>query len=159
MSDLISRQAAIDAITDERIVNNMDSVYDSELHRCKRATHRILASLPSAQPERKKVISRQAAIDAADSIIARDTSGENAVVEAMKAWKHCIEGLPSAQPERKRGKWVGTEYDGYADGNPVYYEWACSECGCLFEDEEPTYNFCPNCEADMRGDEDAGKNI
>lgn len=55
MNDLISRQAAIDAITDESIVRNMDSVYDSELHRCKRATHRILASLQSAQPERKKV--------------------------------------------------------------------------------------------------------
>lgn len=48
MSDLISRQTAIEAITDERIVANMDSVYDSELHRCKRATHRILASLSSA---------------------------------------------------------------------------------------------------------------
>lgn len=47
--DTISRQAAIEAITDERIATNMDSVYDSELHRCKRATHRILASLPSAK--------------------------------------------------------------------------------------------------------------
>ena len=54
MSDLISRQAAIDAITDESIVANMDSVYDSELRRYKRAMQRILASLPSAQPERKK---------------------------------------------------------------------------------------------------------
>lgn len=53
MDDLISRQAAIEAITDECIVTNMDSVYDSELHRFKRATHRILANLPSAQPERK----------------------------------------------------------------------------------------------------------
>ena len=52
MDDLISRQAAIGATTDENIVRNMDSVYDSELHRCKRAMHRILASLPSA--ERKK---------------------------------------------------------------------------------------------------------
>ena len=50
----------------------------------------------------------------------------------------------------KKGKWIGTEYDGYADGNPVYDEWACSECGCTFEDEEPTYKFCPNCGADMR---------
>lgn len=50
MSDLISRQAAIDAITDECIVNNMDSVRDTELHRCKRATHRILANLPSVDP-------------------------------------------------------------------------------------------------------------
>lgn len=50
-----------------------------------------------------------------------------------------------------RGHYVG-EYDGYADGNPVYDMWYCSECGCCFEDwdEKPTYNFCPNCGADMR---------
>lgn len=54
MSDLISRQSAIDAITDESIVANMDSVFDTELHKCKRAMQRILASLPSAQPEREK---------------------------------------------------------------------------------------------------------
>ena len=63
----------------------------------------------------------------------------------------CIEELPSAQPVR-HGRFIGTEYDGYADGNPVYYEWKCSECGCVFEDEEPTYNYCPNCGADMRGE-------
>lgn len=51
MDNLISRQAAIDAITDERIVANMDSVYDTELHRCKRAMQRILASLPPAHPD------------------------------------------------------------------------------------------------------------
>ena len=49
MSD-ISRQAAIDAITDENILRNMDSVQDSDLHRIKRAVHRIIASLPSTQP-------------------------------------------------------------------------------------------------------------
>ncbi len=50
-----------------------------------------------------------------------------------------------------RGHYVG-EYDGYADGSPVYDMWYCSECGCCFEDwdEKPTYNFCPNCGADMR---------
>ncbi len=54
--------------------------------------------------------------------------------------------------ERKRGEWIGTEFDGYADGNPVYYEWKCSCCGAIIEDEEPTWNFCPNCGADMRGE-------
>ena len=52
MDDLISMKAAIDAMTDKNIICNMDSVQDSELHRIKRAVHRILASLPSAQPER-----------------------------------------------------------------------------------------------------------
>lgn len=54
--------------------------------------------------------------------------------------------------ERKKGKWIGTEFDGYADGSPVYYEWKCSACGCVVEDEEPAWNFCPNCGADMRGE-------
>ena len=51
--------------------------------------------------------------------------------------------------ERKTGHFIGTEFDGYADGSPVYYEWECSECGCVFEDDEPTYNYCPNCGAKM----------
>lgn len=53
-----------------------------------------------------------------------------------------------AEPVR-HGNFVGTEYDGYADGNPVYYEWKCSECGCIFEEDEPTYRYCPNCGARM----------
>ena len=51
---LISLKAAIDALTDQRLVDNMDSVNDTMLHKTKRAAQRILASLPSAQPERKR---------------------------------------------------------------------------------------------------------
>ena len=65
-----------------------------------------------------------------------------------------LEELPSAEPERKKGNFIGTEYDEYADDETVYYEWKCSECGCVFEDDEPTYNFCPNCGSDMRGEEE-----
>lgn len=71
--------------------------------------------------------------------------------EAYYKILYTLRTLPSAEPERKKGNFVGTEYDGYADGNPVYYEWKCSECGCVFEDDEPTYNFCPNCGAEMGG--------
>ena len=70
--------------------------------------------------------------------------------------QRCIEivsNAPTVDAERVRhGKFIGTEYDGYADGNPVYYEWKCSECGCVFEEEEPTYNYCPNCGANMDGE-------
>ena len=45
------------------------------------------------------LISRQTAIKAADSIIERDTSGNNDVVKAMTAWKKYIKALPSAQPD------------------------------------------------------------
>ena len=61
-----------------------------------------------------------------------------------------INAQPTADvAEVKHGKWVGTEFDGYADGNPVYYEWECSVCGCIFEDDEPTYRYCPHCGAKM----------
>lgn len=65
-------------------------------------------------------------------------------------WERVFNEQPTvdAVPAR-HGKFIGTEYDGYADGYPVYYEWQCSECGCVFEDEEPTYNYCPNCGARM----------
>lgn len=56
-----------------------------------------------------------------------------------------------AEPVR-HGKWIGTEFDGYADGVPVYYEWKCSACGCIVEEEEPTWIFCPNCGAKMDGE-------
>lgn len=58
----------------------------------------------------------------------------------------------------RHGEWIGTEFDGYADGYPVFYEWKCSVCGCLVEDDEPTWNYCPNCGARMDGGEEYGKN-
>lgn len=51
--------------------------------------------------------------------------------------------------ERKKGKWIKM-----SDADGIY--WACSECG---EDIPRTEsidkkNYCPNCGADMRGDND-----
>ena len=48
------------------------------------------------------------------------------------------------KPERKKGKWY-----------LVKYGIKCSECGGMpyFSSEEPLYKFCPNCGADMRGDD------
>ena len=61
----------------------------------------------------------------------------------------CKDGLlalPSAQPERKKGKWIDNTF--------------CSECGWIHEVESgfigsvKRFNFCPNCGADMRGEQD-----
>lgn len=106
------------------------------------------------------MISRQAAIE----IIQNLYPGMPRVPLLRKDWaeryepyirtEKAIKELPTA-PERKTGKWVGTEFDGYADGYPVYYEWKCSACGRIVEDEEPTWNFCPNCGAEMvKGEDD-----
>lgn len=92
-------------------------------------------------------ISRKAAIDAVNKALDRETLLYGFV---RKVAIDAIRLLPSAQTERKKGKWIGTEFDGYADGNPVYYEWKCSACGCVVEDEEPIWNYCPNCGADMQ---------
>lgn len=53
---------------------------------------------------------------------------------------------------RANGKWIGIEYDGYADGNPVYHRWQCQRCGNEISTEEPP-DYCCDCGADMRGEE------
>ena len=57
------------------------------------------------------------------------------------------------QPERKKGKWIGKEQ--FAN-SPEFYSWQCSVCGCVLEDPtlDKPYPFCPNCGADMRGEEE-----
>ena len=58
-----------------------------------------------------------------------------------------LKALPSAQPERKKGKWKRKIVDNGFNAN-----WKCSGCG--FEVMlESVYNFCPNCGADMRGEQ------
>ena len=52
--------------------------------------------------------------------------------------------LWTAQP--KVGWWNPIEYDGYADGSPVWDKWECSECGYEHNgDEESLTAFCPDC--------------
>ena len=70
-----------------------------------------------------------------------------------------IKGLPSAEVSQavvndsqglvKRGHWIGTEYGGYADGNPVYDAYECSECGAEFYGEDFDFEYCPRCGAKM----------
>ena len=52
---------------------------------------------------------------------------------------------------RPQGEWIG-EADGYYNGELVYDTWYCSNCDYVVDDDEPpTWNYCPNCGADMRG--------
>lgn len=112
MSDLISRQEAIDVLND-----------GAELLR------RVLDETYVVGDERTKY---EWGISLIESYISE------------------MDGLPSAQPERKKGKWHQRFY-------PKVEMMVCSECGNEFSYDAETgvrdYNFCPNCGADMRGEQ------
>ena len=65
-----------------------------------------------------------------------------------------VSKLPAADVKTVvHGRWVGLEYDGYADGCPVYDVWECSECGeeVSGEDVPITHPYCHGCGARMDG--------
>ena len=93
------------------------------------------------------LISRQAAIDT--------IMGQPPEPHYPSWYAAQIEKLPSAQPERKKGKW---DFIGWQ-------MFQCSECKHTFTQDflegwrGYTYEtffppFCPNCGADMRGEQD-----
>ena len=93
-------------------------------------------------------ISRQAAISICDNAI--DLWNGQLGTGALVAVRDAIMALPSAQPERKRGKWLlYAQRDGIETGSE------CSQCGYhIFNTPLYGHNYCPNCGADMRGNED-----
>ena len=160
--DLIDRQAAIDALTHKwngmvtsvfDVINSLPSAqpdldewctdckeYDKERNSCPRWNRVIKETLNDLQEERKTqlseesttsdCISRQAAID--------EIRKCRFVVDAIER----IRGLPSAQRE---GKWIKDREEWFTD-----YPYKCTYCGKY---SRARYHFCPNCGADMRGEE------
>lgn len=53
--------------------------------------------------------------------------------------------------KQTEGEWVGIQYDGYADGYPVYDVFECSVCSNEWCGDEPP-SFCPDCGAKMKGE-------
>jgi rubrerythrin len=58
--------------------------------------------------------------------------------------------LPSVQPERLKGKWIH---------QAKFSRVECDQCGKVFRNTFAPKNFCPNCGADMRGEQDENHNI
>ena len=107
-------------------------------------------------------ISRQAAIDALEEPCkVSDTWTDEYAVGERTQWEKdvkALNSLPSAQ-ERKKGKWI--EFDSDEDKYDII---KCSHCKHIFTVDsyhwsdigfvKDDFNFCPNCGADMRGEED-----
>lgn len=92
--------------------------------------------------------------DAIRSIADHDEfKGERWIKEAWA--DYLIEDAQPVEVEPVRhGRWIGTEFDGYANGFPVYDVFECSVCGMEYDstdDGEITHNYCPNCGAKMDG--------
>ena len=92
-------------------------------------------------------ISRQEAIHAIcrDGVRLERGGALMITISTAKQWAVDLLGeLPSAQPERKRGKWI---YN-----SPVTMK--CDQCGLVIKDWDwHRFKFCPNCDCDMRGEE------
>lgn len=87
------------------------------------------------------LISRQEAIDAIGNDI---MGGLN--------YRRILLGLPSAQ--QKTGKWARENI--VLTSTPPQYRWHCSECGkSIFGFTAAILtDYCPNCGADMKGEQD-----
>lgn len=81
-----------------------------------------------------------------------DTAEEalDMAIEALEQYENAFEhGYTEAESkyreilERKHGEWIESDFG-----------WKCSICGNTSVMWQRTYNFCPNCGADMRGDKD-----
>lgn len=135
--DAVSRQVAIDTLLKWMrpiCINNLGEVVESD---DMVATRNILKSLPSVQPETCE-----------DAVSRADVEGEIAnilrgvFVEYQDIAKKTASKLPPVAPKRKTGKWTN--------------ENACEFCGFQpwYERDIHTLSYCPNCGADMRGEQD-----
>jgi len=95
------------------------------------------------------LINRQAAIDAIEAKEANEFGNyleyNVAFNDGLRSAVYAIEDLPSAE---RKGKWI-------EDDDPTV-KGHCSVCGWeshYYEDDVVGMPYCPNCGADMRGEE------
>ena len=130
----------------------------------------LITSAPTIEPERKKGIP----MDAIKYILRKETvttNPENFVanekfiqfmtdpeIASFGRWQHSngfntalvaveceLDKIPNAEPERKKGEWV------QISPAKIYECTACKQN--VMTDDIECYNFCPNCGADMRGEQ------
>ena len=107
-------------------------------------------------PNNSDTISRQQTIDALRKMQTYKLfAGDDMILVDKAQVQTELMMLPSVQPERPRGHWVEI-------GDEPYDEWECDVCGFVIdgsgcidpEEYRDVYKFCPNCGADMRGEQE-----
>ena len=154
MSDLIERQAAIDALADMHCKSDEDGyvwIIRSD------AWARIDA-LPSVQPEPcEDAVSRKMAMDAITASTPYCFVPDDYHISVVDM-EFRISTLPSVTPEQKRGKWEEKEVHekGTLEDIEEWQSARCSACGkyhtAPYMYYFNNYNFCPNCGAKMTED-------
>ena len=98
------------------------------------------------------LISRSEAIEAIEKHI-RTAEEPYQLTDADKVMNHafeiaasCVYNLSAAQPERQRGKWIDYA-NSHCECSVCHTEWS------YFQNEVECFEFCPNCGADMRGEQ------
>ena len=130
MSELIERQAAIDAINSWR--GRFSEEYNEAIDDCENS----IKELPTIQPEQTGIDAREAVYNLAEKI----------GIHQLFALTVELRGEP-IQPERKKGEWIDYTKDGY-----VECPFCHSATNCDGNKDE--LHFCFSCGADMRGEQD-----
>lgn len=73
---------------------------------------------------------------------------------ALVAVKCDLDKVPSVTPKQKKGEWLRYGEDGYPNNEDTVF-WQCDQCLEQYTGRAKKIpNFCPNCGADMRGEQD-----
>lgn len=74
---------------------------------------------------------------------------DNASTVEQKYYERVIAQINPVIEERPQGKWI-------RKGNETNFWYECDKCGCepYYSHSIRTIKFCPNCGADMRGEEE-----
>ena len=165
MDDTISRQAAIEAIKEDKIdlTNpNVVAVFkatgdfekvETQVMTCDRHI-KILKDLPSAQPE-------HLTDDDFETIRIHLSAFKESLCNQCR-WKEAEDyemlisrfmSFASAQPERKHGYWIESNEHVYMCNEvKEWTNWYCSECDA--PNSWPA-DYCPNCGARMEVDDES----
>ncbi len=133
MSDLISRQALCDDLREYKVHPVPISSDESEVKGYNDGIDlaiSVIAEFPSAELEQKGKCTKT-----------------NCPIQINYISNDCDIKTCPYRTERKIGKWK----------NIAFYVRKCSECGKEFYELEYD-NFCPNCGANMRGNDGTNKN-